>query len=213
MPIRLLLADDHLLFRRGLRGLLEDMPETEVIGEAEDGRQAVQLTQRLQPDCVLLDVHMPVLDGCGAVSLLRQGGYRGGIIMLTVSQADEDLVCAVRAGADAYLLKNIAPDELLQTIQAVLAGQAVLSPEMTRKAFAALRDNAAQNWGGLSQREWQILRAIQRGQTTAEIAAALFISANTVKTHVRHIFEKLGVNDRRAAVRKAEKLGILPPKG
>ncbi len=213
MTIRLLLADDHLLFRRGLRGLLEDMPETEVVGEAENGHEAVLLAQRLQPDCILLDIHMPVLDGCGAVALLRQGGYRGGIIILTVSQADEDLVCAIRAGADAYLLKNVTPEDLLKTIQAVLSEQAVLSPEMMRTAFNALRQNAAQGWGGLSEREWQILRAIQRGQTTAEIAAALFISTNTVKTHVRHIFEKLGVSDRRTAVTKAERLGILPPKG
>ncbi len=212
MTIRLVLADDHLLFRRGLRGLLDDMDGMEVVAEAENGQQAVQLTRRLQPDCVLLDVHMPVLDGCGAVSLLRQAGFAGGLIMLTVSQADEDLVCAIRAGADAYLLKNISPDELQRTIRAVLAGEAVLSPEMIRKAFAALR-RGRDDWGGLSEREWQILRAIQRGQTTAEIAAALFISINTVKTHVRHIFAKLEVSDRRAAVRKAEKMGILPPSG
>lgn len=208
--IRVLVVDDHALFRRGLVSLLGDMLEIEVVGEAEDGRQALSAVESVDPQVVLLDVNMPVMDGVAAVEALRDHGFDGGVLMLTVSRHDEDLMSAISAGADGYLLKNVEPADLKKAILQVAEGKGVLSPDVTRQVLRAVRlppDRRSSR--GLSKRELEVLEALAEGNTTAQIAERLVISDNTVKTHVRHILEKLEASNRTEAVRKALQLGLL----
>lgn len=207
--IRVLVADDHTLFRRGLMGLLNEQPDIQPVGEAPSGPEAVRLCAQLRPDVVLLDVHMPEGGGVEAVRALKQSiGAR--VLMLTVSEKDEDLLGAIQAGADGYLLKSAEPDQLCQAIRQVAAGQAILSPEVTARVMrvaAGARSQRAEV--SLSRREGEILAALARGATTGEIAAQLVISESTVKTHVRHILEKLGASNRAEAVGRAAALGLI----
>jgi two-component system, NarL family, nitrate/nitrite response regulator NarL len=208
-PIRLVVVDDHALFRSGLISLLGEMSEFQVVGEAGNGRDAVDEVRRLRPDVVLLDVNMPVMGGVEAVQALKhEGGYR--ILMLTISKNDEDLIGAITAGADGYLLKNASPEELCKAIKLVAEGMSVLSPEVTRQVLKAV--NADPNHisdSGLSSREMEVLACLALGKTTAQISSELFISNNTVKTHVRHILEKLEAANRAEAVSKAAQLGLI----
>jgi DNA-binding NarL/FixJ family response regulator len=209
-PVRVMVVDDHALFRRGLISLLSEMPEIEVAGEAENGREALTIIRETAPDVVLLDVNMPVLDGVETVEALKADKFPGQILMLTISKHEEDLMGAITAGADGYLLKNIEPQELKQALLDVAGGKGVLSPDITRQVLKAVSLPPDQrSTGGLSKRERQVLEALAQGSTTAEIGRQLFISDNTVKTHVRHILEKLDASNRTEAVRKALQAGLI----
>lgn len=208
-PIRVLIVDDHALFRRGLAGLLSEYRDIVLVGEAHNGHEAVALSRQCDPDVVLLDVHMPQGGGLEAVRLLKhESDVR--VLMLTISDKDDDLMGAIEAGADGYLLKSAEPDELYQAIKRVAAGQSVLSPEVTARVMrAAVGSHVPQTGVGLSPREREVLARLAQGATSAEIAADLTISENTVKTHVRHILEKLKASNRAEAVARAAALGIL----
>ena len=207
-PIRLLVVDDHALFRRGVVDLLQEQPDFLVVGEAENGPTAVQLSHQKQPHVVLMDVHMP---GGGGVEAVRSLKQPPGIcvVMLTVSDKDEDLLRALEAGADGYLLKSAEPDELCQAIRQVAAGQSVLSPEVTRRVMQVAATQLVSPAVSLSPRELEVLQELARGATTAEIANTLVISQNTVKTHIRRLMNKLDVNNRTEAVARAAALGLF----
>jgi DNA-binding NarL/FixJ family response regulator len=207
--ICVLLADDHALFRRGLAELLHESAEIEVVGEAGDGKEVVQLAAELQPDVVLLDVHMPAGGGLQAVTALKdQQGVR--VLMLTVSDKDEDLMGAIEAGADGYLLKNADPEELISSIRHVAAGRGALSPEITSTLMQrAARGGVEADRIELTPREVEVLRRLAQGDTTAQIGQRLVIAPSTVKTHVHHILRKLDASNRTEAVAKAAEFGLL----
>ncbi len=208
--VRIVVVDDHALFRRGLISLLEEMPEFHVVGEAANGQEALGVIERARPDVVLLDINMPVLDGIQTLGALRKKDAAQKILMLTISQNDDDLIGAIVAGANGYVLKNTEPDTLKNTILQVYAGNSVLSPEVTARVLQAVRRSQTdRNRGLLSEREVEVLKCLARGQTTAQIASVLFISENTVKTHIRHILEKMEVNNRAEAVARAAQMDLL----
>lgn len=210
--LSLFLVDDHVLFRRGLLSLLESFPEFRVVGEAGDAESALPLILQTNPQLLLLDIHLPGMSGLALLRQLRQRGFQGKILFLTVSEDDEEVLTAVREGADGYLLKNVEPQTFYRLLLQVASGHAVLSPEVTAKVFEPLRRPASPAITPLSKRELQVLRAMAEGQTTAEIARRLFLSENTVKTHVRHILDKLGVKNRAEAVARAVEWGWLQDK-
>jgi len=209
--LRLVVVDDHALFRRGLVGLLTDMPEFTVVGEAGDGLQALDVIGLQKPDLVLLDVNMPQMDGVETVQELRARKNPVHILMLTISQNDEDLMGAIRAGADGYLLKNTEPEDLRKALIKVASGQGVLSPEVTGQVMHAVAHPVNSPQQPLSEREMDVLRCLAGGQTTHQISSLLFISENTVKTHIRHILEKMEADNRVEAVGKALKMGLIRP--
>ena len=207
--IRLVVVDDHALFRAGLVSLLTSIPEFEIVGEAGDGRQALSVVREEKPDVVLLDVNMPVMGGVEMVEAL-QDNDRPRILMLTISKHDEDLFGAIAAGADGYLLKDAEPDELRRAINLVAEGKSVLSPEVTSRVLKAVSSShGIPPDVALSKREMDVLKCLAKGMTSAQIAKDLFISENTVKTHVRHILEKLEASNRAEAVSRAIHLGII----
>ncbi len=207
--IRLVVVDDHALFRAGLISLLGEMPEFQVVGEAGDGESAVEIIHEVQPDVVLLDVNMPGMGGVETVRILKKRA-QSRILMLTISKNEEDLLGAITAGADGYLLKNAEPEELRKSILLVHQGMSVLSPYVTRQVLQAVNlDQARPPDMGLSSREMEVLECLAQGMTTAQIAEELFISENTVKTHVRHILEKLEAANRAEAVSKAIQMGLI----
>lgn len=205
MPaIRLLVVDDHNLFRRGLVALLAGDPNLEVAGEAGDAAEAVRKAQALQPDVVLLDNHLPGATGLQALAELRAAAPAARIVMLTVSEDEQDLRAALRGGANGYLLKTIEGDALGAALQRVMRGEPVVSPEMMGKLVAAVQapvptaraDAAPEPLAQLSPREQEVLRQIARGASNKEIARTLDIAETTVKIHVQHILRKLGVSSR-----------------
>jgi DNA-binding NarL/FixJ family response regulator len=206
----LVVVDDHALFRRGLIGLLNEMEEFQVVGEAANGRDALQVVQTTLPDLVLLDVNMPEMGGVETLREIRGRNATLPVLMLTISEDDHALLGAILAGASGYLLKNAEPETLRQMMLRILAGESVLSPEVTAKVFDALRRMQAERGRSLlSGRELEVLECMRRGLTTPEIATELFISENTVKTHSRHILEKLGVRKRSEAVARAVDLNLV----
>lgn len=205
--IKLMLVDDHALFRRGLAGLLADDEAFQVVAQAGSGREALALAVRHCPDVVLLDVHMPGDDGVETARRLK-ASVPARILMLTVSDKDEDLLGALAAGADGYLLKNAAPEALARAIRQVVSGGGALSPEIMPQVMQAA-GRARQERPALSPREREVLQALAEGATTAEIAAALVISKNTVKTHVRRTLRKLDAANRAEAVARALSLGLI----
>ena len=214
--IRLVVVDDHALFRAGLVGLLRDMDDFNVVGEAANGEEALKIIHHLHPDVVLLDVNMPGLNGIETVRSIRKAEKseigKTRILMLTISKHEEDLFEAISAGADGYLLKNVEPEELRKAVHQVVEGKGVLSPEVTQpviRALASITNYSLER--RLSKREVEILHYLARGMTTARISSDLFISENTVKTHIRHILEKLEASNRAEAVRKAVQLGLIQP--
>lgn len=210
-PIRLLVVDDHHLFRRGLVGLLGEEPGFTIVGEASNGVDAVEMCRQLRPDVVLMDVNMPGGNGVdAALTLKRESDVK--ILMLTISDSDSDLLGALAAGADGYLLKNADLEQLSQAIWRVMAGQGSLSPEITARVMeAAARSHSQPSKVSLSRREREVLEQLAQGATTAEIAANFVISQNTVKTHVRRIMQKLDASNRAEAVARASSLGLISP--
>lgn len=209
-PTHLVVVDDHALFRRGLISLLSEMADFQVIGEASNGHEALQVIEKMQPDIVLLDINMPVMNGIEALNEIHKLNPAPKVLMLTISQNDEDLIGAIVAGANGYLLKNTEPETLRNTILQVVAGNSVLAPEVTARVFQAVRRSQSDRSRGLlSDREVEVLGCLARGQTTAQIAGVLFISENTVKTHIRHILEKMEVNNRAEAVARAAQMDLL----
>jgi DNA-binding NarL/FixJ family response regulator len=210
-PIKILVADDHPLFRRGLVGLLSEQADCIVVGEASSAPDAVELSHGRQPDVVLLDVHMPGGGGVAVVGALKQDvGTQ--VLMLTISDQDEDLLGAIEAGADGYLLKSAEPEDLCHAIRQVAAGHSVLSPEVTAAVMqAAARTQNHKSGASLSTREREVLVQLARGATTNQIAELLVISTSTVKTHIKHIMEKLEASNRAEAVAQAAALGLLDP--
>jgi DNA-binding NarL/FixJ family response regulator len=206
-PIRLLIADDHPVVRDGLRGIFEATGEFEVAGEAANGREAVDRAAALRPDVILMDLRMPELDGVSAIRALAQRGVGARVLVLTTFDTDTDVLPAIEAGATGYLLKDSPPEELLRGVRAAARGEAVLSPSVATRLLGQVRAPAREP---LSQRELDILGLIAQGCSNREAAARLYISEATVKTHVLHIYAKLGVNDRAAAVATGFERGLLP---
>jgi DNA-binding NarL/FixJ family response regulator len=207
-PIRLLLADDHPVVRDGLRGIFTGADGFEVLGEAADGAEAVRLAERLRPDVVLMDLRMPGMDGVTAIRTLSGRGVPARVFVLTTYDTDRDVLPAIEAGATGYLLKDAPREELLRAVRAAARGEAVLSPSVATRLLGQVRAPAQEP---LSQRELEVLTIIARGASNREVAARLFISEATVKTHLLHVYAKLGVNDRAAAVATAFERGLLTP--
>ncbi len=216
-PIRLLVVDDHTLFRRGLIALLSQHAGVAVVGEAADAGEAQRRAADLQPDVVLLDNHLPGVRGVEALPGLREAAPGARVMMLTVSEDERDLAEALRAGAQGYVLKTIDGDALLQAIAACMRGESVVSPELTGKLVNALRtgpgDAAAAEappdlLASLSPREREIVRHIARGRSNKEIARALEIAETTVKIHVQHILRKLELSSRVQAAVYASERGL-----
>jgi two-component system, NarL family, response regulator LiaR len=210
MLIRILIADDHSVVRQGLKMFLGLDPELEVVGEAEDGRQALHFAERLRPDVVLMDLLMPHMDGVAATAAIRQALPDTEVIALTSVLEDEHVVGAVRAGAIGYLLKNTDADELRRAIKAAAAGQVQLAPEAARRLMREVR-SPEQPAMPLSDRETEVLRLLAAGLANKEIARDLSIGEQTVKTHVSSILGKLGVQSRTQAALYAQKAGLVEP--
>ena len=212
-PIRLLIADDHPVVRDGLSGIFESDPGFEVLGQAADGAQAVDLAERLGPDVVLMDLRMPGTDGLGAIAEIARRGLAARVLVLTTYDTDADVLPAIQAGATGYLLKDAPRTELLRAVRAAARGESVLSPSVASRVLGRVRRPTDDAPVDLSPRELEILELVARGTTNREAAKRLFISEATVKTHLLHIYAKLGVNDRAAAVAVGFDRGLLTPKG
>jgi two-component system NarL family response regulator len=203
--IRVLICDDHALWRRGLIMVLESEPGIEVVAEAEDGEEAVRKAVETAPDVVLMDVRMPRMSGIEATRVITQAAPASRILMLTVSDDEEDLYEAVKAGATGYLLKEISIEEVANAIRAVVTGQSLISPSMASKLLSEFNNLAKQAQQKvlvpkLTDRELQVLKLVAQGMSNREVAEDLFISENTVKNHVRNILEKLHLHSRMEAV-------------
>jgi DNA-binding NarL/FixJ family response regulator len=209
MTIRIVVTDDHAVVRQGLRMFLELDPELEVVGEAANGAEAVALATSLQPDVVLMDLLMPVMDGITAIGRLREEAPEVEVIALTSVLEDASVVGAVRAGATGYLLKDTNADELRRAVKAAAAGQVQLSPEAATRLMREVR--APEKPESLTERETDVLKLLAKGQANKEIARELAIGEKTVKTHVSSILAKLGVQSRTQAVLHAMKAGLIPP--
>jgi len=205
--IRILLADDHTLLRQGLRRILAEDPGLSVVGEAADGLEAVARARALVPDVVLMDVQMPGLNGIEATRQIRKVCPQTRIIMLTVSDKDADLFGALKAGARGYLLKNAEAQQVLEAIHHVAAGEAILPPTLAARVldeFVAPAEKAE----ALTEQEIAVLRLVAQGLSNNEIAARLVLSENTIKTHIRHILEKLHLRSRAEAAAYAVRAGL-----
>ena len=209
-PIRIVVADDHPIVRAGIVGLLETAPGIEVVGEAADGAEAVALAASERPDLVLMDLRMPGVDGASATASIVAAGGGTRVLVLTTYETDDHILAAIEAGASGYLLKAAPQAEILAGLRAVAAGETVLAPSIAAKLVSRVRADAASIAPpALSPREREVLVLVAEGRSNPEIAKALYIGEATVKTHLLHAFEKLGVNDRTRAVTRAMELGLL----
>jgi DNA-binding NarL/FixJ family response regulator len=216
--IRVLIVDDQALVRGGFRSILEGHQDIDVVGEAEDGQQAVEMARECDPDVVLMDIRMPRLDGIAATRiLLESAGDRSKVLVLTTFDHDEYVYQALRAGASGFLLKTAPPRELADAIRIVAGGDALLAPDITRRL---IKDYVGRprtptvpppSFDALTAREREVLVLIARGRSNGEIAAQLYLSEATVKTHVTRVFAKLGVRDRVQAVVLAYEAGLVHP--
>jgi DNA-binding NarL/FixJ family response regulator len=209
--IKVLIVDDHNLVREGLKAVFDQGDEVQVVGEAGSGDEALELVDKLKPDVVLMDISMPGMNGIQATKLIREKQPDAKIVMLTMLDQEGYVYEAVKAGATGYMLKNTSSDDLVHAIQTVFEGKALLHPDATAqllKEFVSLAGNKAKDYG-LSNREMEVLQLLSQGNTNKEIAKALWISEQTVKTHVAHIFDKLGTSDRTATVATALRNGLV----
>jgi DNA-binding NarL/FixJ family response regulator len=217
--IRVLLADDQQIVRAGFRMILADEPDIDVIGEAADGRAAVDQARRLRPDIVVMDIRMPSVDGIAATrELMADPEPRVRVLMLTTFDADEHVVEALRAGASGFLLKDVTPEDFAAAIRTIAAGDALLAPSVTRRVLDKFRDRlpaASDDRGGLlrdlTERELEVLKLVARGLSNREIADRLTLAEPTVKTHVSHALLKLDLRDRAQAVVFAYEVGLVRP--
>ncbi len=219
MTIRVLLADDQALLRKGFRMILDEEPDIEVVGEASDGEEAVTMTDELQPNVVLMDVRMPGTDGIEATSQIITGGAAARVLILTTFDLDEYAFAGLRAGASGFLLKDVPPSELIEAIRIVARGDAVVSPRVTRRLLDTFAqqipspgDSSDVNTGELDEltdREREVLVELAEGHSNAEIAEHLFVSEATVKSHVGKILTKLGLRDRVQAAVFAFQVGLV----
>jgi DNA-binding NarL/FixJ family response regulator len=217
--IRVLVADDQALVRAGFRAILEVQEDLEVVGEAADGGEAVDSARELRPDVVLMDVRMPRVDGIEATRRLLRDGQAPRVLMLTTFDLDEYVYEALKAGASGFLLKDAPRDQLVGAVRTVAAGDALLAPALVRRLIEDFVRRPAPGAGppaeldDLTERELEVLTLIARGFANAEIAARLFVSEATVRTHVTHILAKLGLRDRVQAVVLAYESGLVQPGG
>ena len=209
MPIRVLIADDHSVVRQGLRMFLAADAEIEVVGEARDGAEALRLTRQLQPDVVLMDLLMPVMDGMTATATIRRELPDIEVVALTSMLEDKSVVEAIRSGAVGYLLKDTEAHELRRAIRAAAAGQVQLSPQVTARLVREVA--APEQPQPLTERETSVLGLVAQGQSNKDIARTLSIGEQTVKTHVAHILGKLGVSSRTQAALYAVRIGLASP--
>jgi len=217
--IRVLVVDDQALVRGGFRLILESQPGVEVVGEAADGREALAKARELRPDVVLMDVRMPGMDGLEATRRLLSERDAPRVLMLTTFDLDEYVYDALRAGASGFLLKDVRPEQLADAVRVVAEGETLLAPVITQRLVQQyvrrLRPGTTRPAAldSLTERELAVLRLIARGRSNAEIATDLFLSETTVKTHVSHVFGKLGLRDRAQAVVLAYESGLIEPGG
>ncbi|MFN8470519.1 MAG: response regulator transcription factor [Caldilineaceae bacterium] len=209
-PIRVLLVDDHPVVRAGIEGILSSQTDIEVVGEASDGTEAIALNQTLQPDVILMDLQMPEMDGVTAIKAICEQANPPHILVLTTYDTDADIVQAIQAGATGYLLKDTPREDFFAAVRQVAKGESVLTPVVASRLMARMRAPAEEQ---LSERELEVLALVAQGHSNQDIARQLHISTATVKTHLIHIYGKLRVSDRTAAVTTALEKGILRLKG
>ena len=204
--IRILIVDDHPIVRNGLRGAFVDVPDVEVAGEAADGKEGVSEAVRLGVDVVLMDLRMPEMDGVRAIVELRRVAPTVRVLVLTTFDSESDVLPAIEAGAAGYLLKDTPPEDLIRAVRAAHRGESVLAPSAARQLMGRVRRP-----GGLalSDREVEVLRLVADGASNREAARQLFISEASIKTHLQHVYDKLGVRDRAAAVGEGYRRGLL----
>jgi DNA-binding NarL/FixJ family response regulator len=204
--IKLLIVDDHPVVRDGLRGMFAGDDRFAVVGEAGNGHEALAVAARAHPDVVLMDLRMPVMDGVTTIKALTEQGSTARVLVLTTYDTDSDVLPAIKAGATGYLLKDTPREELFRAVVSAQRGESVLSPTVAGRLMGNLRAPAKEP---LSQRELEVLRLISQGSSNRETATRLFISEATVKTHLLHVYAKLGVRDRAAAVAAAFERGLF----
>lgn len=215
--ISVLLVEDQCLVRSGLRALLDQEADIRVVGEAEDGEQAVKMATELQPDLVLMDIKLPKMDGIEATRQIKEGNGDVEVLVLSAYEDDESVFQAIQAGASGYVLKDITPSNLVRAIRAVRAGMSTVHPGITRKLLerislmsrARTPGAAPIHSDGLTAREVEILVGVSKGLSSRELAAKLFVSESTVKSHLRTIYRKIGVRDRSQAVAYAIRKGFI----
>jgi DNA-binding NarL/FixJ family response regulator len=217
MTIPVLIADDQALVRSGFRLILETRDDIEVVGEAEDGRQAVALAKTLSPEVILMDVRMPELDGIQATREIVASGSTARVLVLTTFDLDEYVYSAIQAGASGFMLKDVRPRDLIDAIRLIAEGNALLGPTVTRRlldrfATAGRDEEVGRQVDNLTEREREILRLLASGLSNAEVARELFLGETTVKTHVSSVLRKLGVRDRVQAVIAAYDAGLVQPR-
>jgi DNA-binding NarL/FixJ family response regulator len=216
--VKVLVVDDHTLFRRGITTVLANQENLEIVGEATDGLEAIEKAEEVVPDVILMDLNMPRCSGLEATQALQTKMPQVNILVLTVSDNEADLFAAIKFGATGYILKNTEPEELIQAIYHIAQGGVIISPIMASKLLTEFKDLetgaekklAQETESNLSPREDEVLRLVAQGATNKEIADSLFISENTVKTHLRNIMDKLHLANRSQAAAYAVKKGLVP---